>query len=425
MVVVLVDQHDVRVGVLQLRDGADAGEAASEDDDAGSHDAEPPVSEIVVSLGALSLRSAEARAEDVVRPALVQEDERDEDHRHDGHHLERVVRRRGVVDGEAVLEGGARHHHARVERDEQRRHERDRPERRHRECPPVAPRYREDDRERERHDPERRGERRREEILVVAVHRDRDGPDEVRRGQHGRRDREPSGDRLGAVAQLACRAKREEGRAVEREERHDRDSGEHAVRAEEIQEVAGEVAVRVDRGAVQEPRQPDPPEKRRAEAADRVRPRPRRPPPGSLALRAPLERDDADDEEDEDEQEREVEAGEHRRVPGRERRERGASGHDEPDLVPVPDRSDRPQSRAPLLVRARDERKQHPDPEVEPLEQEVHRPDDDDDAEPEGLEIHQYVTAGSANSSPSPPTSGGSMRAYLRMRTTSTTRSAA
>ena len=31
--------------------------------------------------------------------------------------------------------------------------------------------------------------------------------------------------------------------------------------------------------------------------------------------------------------------------------------------------------------------------------------------EPEGLEIHQYVAAGSANSSPSPPTSGGSRRA--------------
>ena len=250
-----------------------------------------------------------------------------------------------------------------------------------------------------------------EEILVVAVHRDRDRPDEVRGTEHGGRDRKPSGDGLGAVAQLTRRAEREERRAVEREQRHDGDAREHAVRAEQIQEVAGEVAVRVDRRAVDEARQPDPPEQRRAEAADRVRPGPRRPPAGRLALRAPLERDDADDEEDEDEQEREVEAGEHRRVPGREGRERRSSGDDEPDLVPVPDRSDRPQSGAPLLVRARHERQQHAHPEVEPLEQEVHGPDDDDEAEPEGLEIHQYVTAGSANSSPSPPTSGGSTRA--------------
>ena len=34
VVVVPVDEHDVRVGVLQLLNGADAGEAAAEDDDA-------------------------------------------------------------------------------------------------------------------------------------------------------------------------------------------------------------------------------------------------------------------------------------------------------------------------------------------------------------------------------------------------------
>ncbi len=145
---------------------------------------------------------------------------------------------------------------------------------------------------------------------------------------------------------------------------------------------------------------------------------------GSLALRAPLERDDPDDQEEQDEQQRQVEAREHRRVPGRERRERRTAGDDEPDLVPVPDRSDRPERRTSLLVVSWDEREQHPDPEVESLEEEVHGPDDGDEAEPEGLEIHQYVTAGTANSSPSPPTSGGSTRAYLRMRTKSTIRSA-
>ncbi len=259
--------------------------------------------------------------------------------------------------------------------------------------------------------PDRSRERRREEILVVAVHRDRDGPHEIDRGQHGTGNRELPRRTLGTGAELTCRAEPQERRPVEREERDDRDAREHAVGAEQIQEVAGEVAVRVDRGAVDERRQPDPPEKRRAEAADRVRPCPRRPPPGRLALRAPLERDDANDQEEQDEQQREVEAREHRRVPGGEGRERRSAGDDEPDLVAVPDRSDRPQGGTPLLVRARDERKQHPDPEVEPLEQEIRRPDDEDQAEPEGLEVHQYVTAGVANSSPSPPTSGGSTRA--------------
>ena len=299
------------------------------------------------------------------------------------------MRRRGAVDGQAVFEAGAGHHHARVERDEQRHHERDRPECGHRKCASVPSCVEEDDREREGRDPQRRGKHRRKEILVVAVRRNRNRPCQVGRSQQGGRDRNPSGHRLGPVAELALRAEREERRPVEPEERHDRDPREHAVRAEQVQEVAGEVAVRVDRGAVEEGRQPDPPEQRRAEAADRVRPRPRRAPAGRLALRAPFERDDAHDEEDEDEQQREVEAREHRRVPGRERREGRTAGDDEPDLVPVPDRSDRPQCRTALLVRARDEGEQHPDPEIEPFEEEVHRPDDGDEAEPEGLEIHQ------------------------------------
>ena len=36
VVVVLVDEHDVDVGVLQLAGRADAGEAAAEDEDAGT-----------------------------------------------------------------------------------------------------------------------------------------------------------------------------------------------------------------------------------------------------------------------------------------------------------------------------------------------------------------------------------------------------
>ena len=46
---------------------------------------------------------------------------REEDQRDDRHHRERVVRRRGAVDGEAVREVRARDHHARVEAGEERR----------------------------------------------------------------------------------------------------------------------------------------------------------------------------------------------------------------------------------------------------------------------------------------------------------------
>ena len=111
--------------------------------------------------------------------------------------------------------------------------------------------------------------------------------------------------------------------------------------------------------------------------------------PVALALRPPLERDDADDEEEEDEQQRDVEAREHRRVPGGERGEGRAARHDEPHLVSVPDGPDRPQHGRTVVVVATDEREKHPDSEVEPLEREVPRPQDGDQDEPEGLEIHQ------------------------------------
>ena len=198
---------------------------------------------------------------------------------------------------------------------------------------------------------------------------------------------------------------------MEGEQDDDRDPREHRVRAEQIPEVPGVVAARVDRDAVHETRQADSPDQRRSGTPDGVAPRPERTPARGLALRAPLEGDDADDQEEEDEQERDVEAREHRRVPSRKRCERRAPGDDEPDLVPVPDGADRAQHRPPVFLALREERQQHPYPEVEALEQEIARPQDRDEHEPEGLEVHQYDTAGTENSSPSPPTSGGSRRA--------------
>ena len=268
---------------------------------------------------------------------------------------------------------------------------------------------------------DRGGQRRREEILVVSIDRNRDRPDHEDGPEGDGRKREPPRRALGAVVQLADRAQRQERRAVEGEEHHYRDPGDDRVRREQIPEGAGVVAVRVDRHPADEVREADAPDERRAEAPDRVRPRPVAP-ARALALRAPLERDDADDEEEEDEQEREVEAREHRRVPGRERRERRAAGDDEPHLVAVPDRADRREHRAALRVVPRHERQQHPDAEVEPLEHEVAGSRGRDQAEPEGLEVHQYSTAGIGNSSPSPPSSGGSSRAYRRMSTKSTNR---
>src|SRR5207247_7545989 len=122
----------------------------------------------------------------------------------------------------------------------------------------------------------------------------------------------------------------------------------------------------------------------------RLLPHPNGAPALARTLVAPLEQDHADDQEEEEEEEREVEAREHRRVPGRERRERRRAGHDEPDLVPVPDRPYRFEHRAALRFVPGNERQQHAHAEVEALEQEVAAPEDGDQDEPEDLEVHQY-----------------------------------
>src|SRR5262249_59044143 len=96
----------------------------------------------------------------------------------------------------------------------------------------------------------------------------------------------------------------------------DGEAGDDGVRVEEVPEGAGEVAVRVERHAVQERGEADAPDERRAEAPERVRPHPGRAPARARAPLAPLERDDADDQADEHEQQRDVETGERPGVPG-------------------------------------------------------------------------------------------------------------
>ena len=113
---------------------------------------------------------------------------------------------------------------------------------------------------------------------------------------------------------------------------------------------------------------------------------------------APLEREHAHDQEHEQQQQRDVEAGEHRRVPGREGREHRGAGDHEPHLVAVPHGADRAEHRAALLLVARQERQQHPDAEVEALEHEVRAEEEGDQAEPELLEIHLSIRSQASGS---------------------------
>src|SRR5262245_63468555 len=112
---------------------------------------------------------------------------------------------------------------------------------------------------------------------------------------------------MSALAEVAGRPQRQEDRAVEGEDQHERNASQNCVAAEQGPEAAGVVAARVDRDAVKQVRERDAPDERNADAADGVRPHPDAPPARRLALPAPLERDDTDDQEEEDEQQGEIE----------------------------------------------------------------------------------------------------------------------
>src|SRR4029079_15941458 len=88
-----------------------------------------------------------------------------------------------------------------------------------------------------------------------------------------------------------------------------------------------------------------------------------------------------------------VEAAEQGGVPLRECRERRSTRDEHPDLVAVPDRTDGVDQDPTLGVVAREDGQKHAAPEVEPLEAEVADPQDGDEDEPDGGELHGPVSS--------------------------------
>src|SRR6185437_15801232 len=119
--------------------------------------------------------------------------------------------------------------------------------------------------------------------------------------EHKGGEREKARRSAHSVEECAGRSEREECRAVKGEEGDDGHPGEDGVRAEQIPEGSGEVAVRVERNAIEKVREADAPDERGTVAPDGVRPEPHPAPARARALRPPLERDHADDEEKEHE----------------------------------------------------------------------------------------------------------------------------
>ena len=127
--------------------------------------------------------------------------------------------------------------------------------------------------------------------------------------------------------------------------------------------------------------------------ADRVRPVPRVTPLFGGDLGTPLQGHDADDQADENQEEGEVHAREHGRVPLGERSEGGTTGGEQPDLVTVPVGADRAHGLGALTVALGDEGEEHADTEVEALENQVDRPQNGDENEPQDRQSHDRCSS--------------------------------
>ncbi len=190
---------------------------------------------------------------------------------------------------------------------------------------------------------------------------------------------------------------------MQQAERHERDTGEQRIRAQQVGEVAGVLLVGADRYPVQEITQSHTDEKGRDQTATGQRNVPAAAPAGRVMLVAELQRQPAADERDQQQHECGVETGEHRRIPGWEGREHSGCCDDQPDLVGIPDRPDGgerdpsagliPAGVIPAglvlagLVLA-DDSGEHADAEVEALQHEKSCPQYRDNDEPEGGQRH-------------------------------------
>jgi hypothetical protein len=111
----------------------------------------------------------------------------------------------------------------------------------------------------------------RKHALVVSVDGNHHRPDQEHDTERRSHRRQPSGSAAGSFQQIPLGAQRQVGGAVKREDGDDREPRQQRVGVEQVPKGSIEVALRVDRGAVQQVREADTPDQRGAEAADRVR----------------------------------------------------------------------------------------------------------------------------------------------------------
>lgn len=175
---------------------------------------------------------------------------------------------------------------------------------------------------------------------------------------------------------------------MHQEQREARQPTEEGDRLHEARNTTDEDRAARDRRTAHQVHEGHAPQQRRHEAPEEEGQVPGPPPRRRAPLRSELERDATDDERDQDEEQREVELTEHRPVPSRECGKRRTAGDDQPDLVAIPERSDRVETEPPVDVVGGDDRREDGHAEVETLEHEVPGPQQADEGEPDGVQAH-------------------------------------
>ncbi len=164
------------------------------------------------------------------------------------------------------------------------------------------------------------------------------------------------------------------------------DPSKERIGVEEVEERTQVGLVRPDGNAPQHVGEGHTPQQRRNDASPEDRLVPGCSPGGEGALGPELERHSSEDEGGQNQEEGKVKAAEQSGVPVREGGERGATGGEKPHFVAVPYRPDGVDQDTPVEIVSPQYRQQHADTEVEALQNEVHRPKNTDDDEPEDLE---------------------------------------
>ena len=160
------------------------------------------------------------------------------------------------------------------------------------------------------------------------------------RVEHEERDHEPRHRSLEPVVQLALRLDQQVDPALHREHRDGRRADEHGEWRQQPDQPGRDVALGVERQAVDDVAEGQAQEECEARRGDREDGVPGRSPASAGLLGPELEGDRPEDHHQQDQDEGQVQAREQRRIRQREDREQDACAEHQPDLVAVPDRAD-------------------------------------------------------------------------------------